>query len=113
KEIEADPDSVNANQIGNVLDVIDVTIQGAFFFPRAHQHGIHANHTAPFADHLDLRVTDVALDVVITADVCVRHDGWLGRQRQNLVKPGCIDMREINNDAEPLAFAHHVAPKAG
>src|SRR5438552_18593348 len=112
KEIETDPDSVDANQIGDVFNVIDVTIHRAFFFSRAHQQGIHTDYTAPFADHFDLCITDVALNIVIAPNIRVRHDGWLFCNRENFVKPRWIDVREINNDAEPLAFAYHVAPKA-
>src|SRR5205807_134561 len=112
KEIETDPDAIDANQIGDVFNVIDVTIHRAFFFSRAHQQGIHTDYTAPFADHFDLCITDVALNIVIAANIRVRHDGWLFCNRENFVKPRWIDVREINNDAEPLAFAYHVAPKA-
>ena len=113
KEIEADSDSLDANQTGDVFDVIDVTIHRAFFFSRAHQHGIHADHAASFTNHLNLGIANVTLDVIISPDVCVRHNWWLCRNRQNFVKPRWIDMRQINNYSEPLAFAQHVAPKAG
>src|SRR5216117_829920 len=99
KEIEADSDAVDADQIGDMLDVIDVTIHGAFFFPGAYQHGIYADYAAAFADHLDLLIANVALDVVIAADICVRHDGWLCCNRQNFVKPSWVDMCEINYHA--------------
>src|SRR6266571_1437554 len=99
EKIKADSDAVNADQIGDMLDVIDVTIHGALFFPEAHQHGIYADYAAAFADHLDLLITNVALDVVIAADICVRHDGWLCCNRQNFVKPSWVDMCEINYHA--------------
>ena len=86
KEIKPNPDSIDANQIGYVLDVIDVTIERALFFLWTHEHGIYADHAAPFADHLDLLVADVALDVVVAPDVRVRNDGRLCRHRQNLVE---------------------------
>src|SRR6266853_601354 len=93
EKIKADPDAVNADQIGDMLDVIDVTIHGALFFPGAHQHGIYADYAAAFADHLDLLIANVALDVVIAADICVRHDRRLCCNRKNFVKPGSVDVR--------------------
>src|SRR5206468_7631756 len=113
KEIETDSDSVDANQIDDVFDVIDVTIESALLFRCTDQHGIHADHAASFTDHLDLFIADVSLDVVIAADVCVGHDQWLCCDRKNFVKPGRIDMRQINDYTEPLAFAHHIASKRG
>ena len=71
EEIEPDTDAIDADQIRDMFDVIDITIERALFFPRANEDGINADHAAPFADHLDLLVTDVALDVVIVADIGV------------------------------------------
>jgi hypothetical protein len=113
KEIEADSDRINSDQLGDMLDVIDVTIHRAFFFSWTDQHGINADYTAPLADQLDLFVTDVALDIVIATNICVRHDGRSCCNRQNFVEPGWIDVRKINDHAETLGFANHVAPKAG
>src|SRR5438445_12876271 len=76
EKIKADSDAVNADQIGDMLDVIDVAIHGALFFPGAHQHGIYADYAAAFADHLALLLPNVALDVVVSADIGVRID-WL------------------------------------
>src|SRR5437763_12519822 len=69
EEIEADGDTFDTNQIYDVLDVIDITVERALFFLRAHENGIYANHSAPFTDHLNLLVTDIALDVVIPSRV--------------------------------------------
>lgn len=65
KEIEANTYPINANQVCDVLDVIDVAIKRAFLFFWAHQHGINSDHAAPFADHLNLLVSYVALDIII------------------------------------------------
>src|SRR5882724_9912726 len=113
KEIETDSDSVDANQTGDVFDVIDVTIESALLFRCTDEHGIHADYAAPFSDHLDLFIGDVSLDVVIATDICVGHDQWLCCNRENFVKPGRIDMRQINHHTEPLAFAHYIASKRG
>src|SRR5207244_13612305 len=110
--IEAYHESVYANEVVAVFNVIDVTIHRAFLSSRAYQQRIHTDYTAPFADHFDLCITDVALNIVIAPNIRVRHDGWLFCNRENFVKPRWIDVREINNDDEPLAFAYHVAPKA-
>ena len=112
EKIKADSDAVNADQIGDMLDVIDVTIHGALFFPGAHQHGIYADYAAAFADHLDLLIANVALDVVVAADICVRHDGWLCCNRKNFLKPGSVDVRKINDHPEPFAFPDYVLPEA-
>src|SRR5215472_16655016 len=58
KEIKADSNAVDADQISDVLDVIDVAIERAFFFSRAHEDGIDADHPAPFTDDLDLFITN-------------------------------------------------------
>ena len=65
EEIKADPDAVDPDQIHDVLDMIEVVIERALFFSWAHEDGVDADDPAPFTDHPDLFVTDVALDVVI------------------------------------------------
>ena len=95
-----------------MLDVIDVTIHRAFFFLRAHQHGIYADDPTAFTDHVDLLIANVALDVVIAADICVRHDGWLCNDGQNFVKTGWVDVCKINDHAKLLAFADYVTSEA-
>ena len=71
EKIKADPDAVDPDQIRYVLDVIDVVIERALFFSRAHENAVGADHSAPLTDHFDLFITNVALDVVVTADVRV------------------------------------------
>src|SRR5260370_41940580 len=93
--------------------MIDVMVERAFLFSRAHEDGIDADNPAPFADHSDLFVTNVALDVVVPADVRVRHDRRLGYDRENLFKPGWIDVRKINKHAEGFAFTLDLATKRG
>src|SRR4029453_17286698 len=63
KEVEANSDSIDADQVFYMLDVIDVAIERAFLFLWADEHSINADHTAPFADHPDLLVSDIALVV--------------------------------------------------
>src|SRR5262245_25726463 len=71
KEIKADPDAVDTAQIREVFDVIDVPIERALFFSRAHENGVGADHSATLTDHFDLFITDVALNVVVPADIRV------------------------------------------
>ena len=103
EEIKADRDAVDPDQIHDVLDMIDIVIECAFFLSRAHEDGVDADNAAPSTNHPDLFVTDVALDVVVSADVRVRHDRRLGCNRENLFKPSRVDVRKINNYAERLA----------
>jgi len=111
EKIKSDSDAVDANDIGNMLHVIDVTIHGAFLFLRANEHGIYADDAAAFPDHFDLLIANVALDVVIAADICVRHDGWLCCDGQNFVETRWVDVRKINYHSELLAFSHHITSK--
>ena len=74
KKIKSNSDSIDANQIGYVFNVIDVTIESACFFLWTHQDLINANHTASFPDHFDLVVADVALDIVVAPDICMRNN---------------------------------------
>src|SRR5262245_17691830 len=111
EEIESDPDAVDSYQARDVLDVIDVAIERALFLSRAHENGVSADHSAAFADHLDLFIADVAFDVIVAADVRVRHNGRSCCDRENLLKPCRIDVREINNHTELLAFVHDLATK--
>ncbi|KAG0506050.1 MAG: hypothetical protein Udaeo_05810 [Candidatus Udaeobacter sp.] len=92
-----------------MLDVIDVLVECALFFSRAHEDRVDADHPAPFTNYLDLFITNVALDVVVLADVRVRHDRRLGCHRKNLFKPSRVDVGEINNHAERFAITHHFA----
>src|SRR4029453_87766 len=113
KEIKSNTDSINANQIGNVFDVVDVAIESAFFFFWTYQHRVNANHTVPFPDHFDLVIADVALDIVITPDVGVRNNWWPCCDRQNVVETGWIDVSKIDNHAERFAFSHQITTKVG
>src|SRR6266498_1183533 len=113
KKVETDSDPIDTDQVFYMLDVIDVAIEGAFFFLWAHQHGINADHAAAFADHLDLLVTDIALDIVIFSGVRMRNDRRLARYRQNIVKTGGTDMRKIDNHSEGFALLDHVAAERG
>ena len=111
EEIESDPNTLHADQVRDVLDVIDVTIECAFFFSRANEDGVDADDAAPFTDFFDLFVADVALYIVIPAYVRVGHNGRLCCDGENLVKPGWIDVCEINHYSERLAFAHYIPTK--
>ena len=94
-----------------MLDVIDITIECRFFCARAHQHSVYSNHPAPFADHFDLLVADVALDVVITPRIRVRNDGGSSRELQNFFEARRVDVGQIDNQTKRFAFPHDFAPK--
>src|SRR2546430_3734203 len=64
EKVEANGDAVDPNQITDMLDVVDVAIEGGFFLVRANEHGVDADDAAPRADHPDLLVRDIAFDVV-------------------------------------------------
>src|SRR5689334_25292628 len=57
-EIESDSDPIDSNQVGNVLDMIDVTIERCFFLVRANKNRVDTDHTATGTDHFDLVVAD-------------------------------------------------------
>src|SRR6185369_1062078 len=111
EEIKPDPDAVDSDQLRDVLDMIDVMVERTFVFSRAHQYGVDADNPAPFTDHPDLFVTDVAFDVVVPADVRMRHDRRLGCDRENLFKPSRVDMCKINNHTEGFALTYDFATK--
>src|SRR5215469_1700882 len=111
KEIKSNSDSIDANQIGDVFNVIDVTIESAFISLRTYQYGVNANYTTAFADHFDLVIADVPLDVVIMADIRVRDNWWLCRDRQDILEASRIDVSEIDNHAKDLAFSHQIPTK--
>ena len=96
-----------------MLDLIDVVVERAFLFSRAHEDGVDTDYSAPCTDLPDLFIANVALDVVVPANVRVRHDGRLYCNRENLFEPCWIDVRKINNHAECLAFTHDFATKRG
>src|SRR5947208_7811637 len=111
EEIESDPNTLHADQVRDVLDVIGETIECAFFLSRANEDGVVADDAARFTDHLVLFVANVALYIVIPAYVRVGHNGRLRCDAENLVKPGWIDVREINHYPKRLAFAHYIPTK--
>ena len=110
-KIKTDPDSIHSDQAYHVLDVIDIMIDRAAFGFRTNENRVYANNTAALADDLDLLVADVALDVVKLSHVGVRNDERFARKLDNVLESLWIDMRKIDEDAEPLAFAHNVATK--
>src|SRR6476659_4090575 len=99
EEIKSDPDAFDSDQVCDVLDMIDVIVERAFFFSRAHEDGVDADNPAPSTDHPDLFVTNIALDVVVPANVRMRYDRLLGCDRENLFKTSWVDVRKINNHA--------------
>src|SRR6266498_496416 len=113
KKVETDRDPIDADQVFYMLDVIDIAIERAFLFFGTHEYCINADHAAPFADHLDLLVSNVALDIVEFSRVRMGNDRRLGRYRQNVLKSGGTDMRKIDDHPERFALADHVAAERG
>src|ERR1700730_2150035 len=109
EEIETDSDTVDSDQASNVLDVVDVTIERRRLLVRANQNRIHTDHATASADHLDLLIADVALDVVKFPGVRVGNNQRFGCEIDNLLEAGRIDVGQIDNDAELLAFADEIA----
>src|SRR5262249_19772487 len=66
--------------------------------------GVDADNAAPSTNHPDLFVTDVAFDVVVSADVRVRHDWRLCCDRENLFKAGWIDVGKNDNHADGFSL---------
>src|ERR1044072_1711307 len=113
EKIKADSHAIDSDEIGDVFDVINVTIERGFLLVRTDENRINSDYTAPFADHFDLLIAHVALYVVEFSRVRVRNDERLGREIDNFSKAGGINMSEIDDDAEILAFANKVAPERG
>src|SRR6266480_1664593 len=109
EKIEANRDSIDSDQITDMGDVIDVTVEGGFFLVRTDEHGIDPDHSPARADRLDLLVGHIAFDVVIFSRVCVRNDYRLRRHLDNVVEPGRADVSEIDDNADALAFPDHIA----
>src|SRR5205085_1702909 len=63
EKVETNCDAIYPDEIAHVRDVVDVTIESRLLLERTDEHGIDADDPAPGADHLDLLVGDVALDV--------------------------------------------------
>src|SRR6476619_8389597 len=108
EEIEPDPDAVDSDQIADMFDVVDVTIEGRFFLERADEDGVDPDHPATRADGFDLLVGDVALDVEIFSRVRVRDDDGSGRDLDNVVEPSRADVGQVDDYPESLAFANDV-----
>src|ERR1043165_9800410 len=111
EKIKADSNAIDSDEIGDVFDVIDVTIERGFLLFWADENRIDSDHTTTFADHFDLLIADIALYVVKFSRVRVRNDERLGREIDNFAKAGGINMSEVEDDAEILAFANKVAPE--
>src|SRR5207253_10376648 len=71
-KIKTNPDAVDADEIDHVLDMIDITIDGARFRSWSKKAWIYSENTAALPDDLDLLVADVALGVIERAHVSVR-----------------------------------------
>src|SRR6516165_10593629 len=112
-KIEADSHPVDSNKVSDVLDVVDVTIKRRFFFVRANKNGVYADYAATGADHFDLVIADVPLNVVETPGVGVRNDDGPVRQRANFVEPRRVDMGEIEQNAKPITFGDELATERG
>ena len=111
-EIESDSDPIDSNKIGDVLDVIDVTIERRFFFVWANKDGVNTDHTATHAYHFDLVIADVPLHIIEMSGVCVRHDDGSLRQRANFLEANRIDVRQVEQNAEPITFGDEFAAKS-
>src|SRR5215471_16472797 len=112
-KIEADSDAIDSNKVGDVLDVVDVTIKRRFFFVRANKNGIYADYAATGADHFDLVIADVSFHVIETPHVCVRNDDGPVRQRANFFEPGCVDVGEIEQNAKAITLGDELATERG
>src|ERR1051325_5455254 len=111
EKIKADSHAIDSDEIRDVFDMINVTIERGFLLVRTDENRINSDHTAPFADHFDLLIADIALHVVKFSRVRVRNDQWFGREIDNFAKAGGINMSEVEDDAEILAFPNKVAPE--
>src|ERR1700757_3216396 len=78
-KIKTDPDAVDSDQTYHVLNVIDVTIEGAAFRIPTNENRVYPDNTAALADDLDLLIADVALDIVKLSRVRVRNDERFAR----------------------------------
>ena len=88
--------------------MIDIVVESALFCFWTYEDRVNANHPAPFPDHFDLVVADVALDIIIPPGIGVRNNGWLCHDRQNVVETGWIDVSQIDDHAERFTFSHQV-----
>src|SRR3954452_2907576 len=79
EKIETDRDALDSDQITDMLDMVDVTIERRFFLVRADQDRVDADYAAARANRLNLFVSNVPLDVVKFSRVRVRNDHRPGR----------------------------------
>src|SRR2546423_5463405 len=111
EEIETDGDTVDPDQIANVRDMVDVTIEGRFLLVRTNEHRVNPDHSIARADRFDLFVGDVAFDVVIFPRVRMRDDDRLRCYLDDVVEAGRTDVSEVDDDTEFFAFANDIAAK--
>src|SRR5438552_5717447 len=104
EEIETDTNAVDADQIYDIGDLIDIAIEGRIFFFWTNKNRIDSDHAAARAHHFNLLVVDVALDVVVLARVSVRNNHRSGGVFKNVVGAGRVDMRKIENHTNMIAF---------
>ena len=108
-EIESESDPIDSNEIGNVLDVVDVTIELRFFFVRANKNGVNTDHAATRADHFDLVIANVAFYIIEATGVRVRNNNRPVRQRANFFEPRRVDVGEVEQNAESITFGDEFA----
>jgi hypothetical protein len=65
EEIKSDPDAVDPDQLRDVLNMIDVVVERAFFCSRAHEDGLDADYPAPLANHLDLSIPNSSTPSIV------------------------------------------------
>src|SRR5262249_48852639 len=73
-KIETNADSVDPDEAGHVFDVVDITIESRFFLLWTNEDSVDSDDAAARANHPDLLVADIAIDVVITPGVGVGND---------------------------------------
>src|SRR5438045_8344426 len=54
EKIESNRDSIGSDQIADVGDVINITVDGGFFLVRTDEDGIELNHPTPRSDRIGL-----------------------------------------------------------
>src|SRR6266404_1733185 len=112
-KIETDSDAVDANQADHVFDVINIAVDRRVFGGRADENRVYSDNAGALPDRFDLVVANVALDVVKFSRVGMRNNQRLLGKIDNLVKTFRIDVRQIDNNAEPLAFLDQLASESG
>src|SRR6185312_14847284 len=112
EEIETDTNAVDANQLYDVGDVIDIAIEGRIFFFWTNKNRIDSDHAAARAHHFNLLVADVALDVIVLARVGVRNNHRSGGVFQIAAKPGRFEVPKIKNPPTSSASPSQPTPEA-